>query len=56
MTHRPLVRCLLGLCLALPLAACAGSPSVDETAAQAGISSAQQGGGDAGTASEKVDP
>jgi hypothetical protein len=52
MTRRPLVRCVLGLCLALPLAACGGSPSVDETAAEAGTSSPQHDADDQASTSD----
>jgi hypothetical protein len=46
MAHRTLVRSALGLLLALPLGACGGGPGVDETAAEAGVSSAPVSGGD----------
>jgi hypothetical protein len=41
MTRPTLVSLLFGCVLAVPLAACAGTPNVDETAAEAGISSTQ---------------
>jgi hypothetical protein len=41
-----LPRYALGLCLALSLAACGSSPNVDESAADAGVSSAQDTGSD----------
>ena len=49
---RPL---LLGCFLAVPLAACAGTPSVDETAAEAGISSAQGDGGGGSSSTDSAD-
>jgi hypothetical protein len=49
MTHRPLARCLLGLCLALPLAACGSRGGVDETTAKAGVSSTQHNADDQGS-------
>jgi hypothetical protein len=46
MTRPKLIPLLFGCFLAVPLSACASTPSVDETAAEAGISSAQSDDGD----------
>ena len=54
MAHRTLVRYALGLLLALPVAACGAGPGVDDTAAEAGVSSAQDGSADQSTAAESA--
>jgi hypothetical protein len=45
MTRPSLASLLFGCVLAVPLAACSSTPSVDETAAEAGVSSTQTDGG-----------